>query len=248
MLARHWTGRLAQEAAVTTPNGTTITSSPSARDTALMQALIDVGRPIILESFSPDSCIASTRIGLAVLTYFGIAAKEYPVSITVLNKDAMQFLAEHDGDLFALKAETMKYAVEDRGGPWTVGLGAPDLPELRPNGTVGWPGHLVIGMRRWDRLLDLSLDQVSRPHKNMPLGATMIDVPEHWWDITEERQPTVLTDGTSGTVLLLMHRHDTNYRKAPNWKGISGGDKYTMRAVTAQIIKALRGQGFTPTR
>lgn len=213
-----------------------------------MQALIDVGRPIILSAFNPDSCIASTKIGLEVLSYFGIAAKEYPVSIMALNEEAMNFLREHDGDLFALKDETMKYTVAQEGGPWTVGLGAPDLPELRPNGTVGWPGHLVIGIRRWNRLLDLSLDQVSRPHKNMPLHATVFDVPEFWWDITEERQPTVLTDGKSGTILLLMHRHDTTYRKAPNWKGISGGDKVTMRAVTGQIITALREAGFTAGR
>lgn len=214
------------------------------RDQDLLTALVDLGRPIILENFKPDSCIVSTRIGLDVLAYFGIRGKEYPVSVLIFNAEAAQILQETQ-DFQAVAEATHARAVDEPGGPWTIGLGAPDLPALRPDGTSGWPGHLVIGLPQWRVVVDLSLDQVSRPHKNLTTGASWYPVPDSWW-ASEREDNFAQFRLDNGAVMLLTHRLDRGYRSSPNWRGISGGSKQVVRATTGRIITALKGAGFTP--
>jgi hypothetical protein len=214
------------------------------RDEALLSALVRVGRPILLEVFRPDSCIISTRIGLDVLSYFGIRGKEYPVSAMIFNADAYRMLEETQ-DFQAVKEATDARTLDEEGGPWTIGLGAPDLPQLHPDGRRGWPGHLVIGLPQWNVVVDLSMDQVARPHKGLDLKPAWFPVPETWWTLEAERDfASFQTE--DGAMMFLSHRNDHGYRQSPNWRGISNGSKQTVRAITGQIITALKAEGFTP--
>lgn len=208
--------------------------------------LIEVARPEILTVLKPDSCIGSTRIGIDVLTYFGIKAIPVPVRIFVLNAEANRIL-EETGSYEELAKAVAVPTKDDEGGPWTMGIGAPDtIP--RPDGEDPnkWAGHLVIGLPEQSVIVDLSMDQASRPHKGLDLKCMWYDIDSRWWDLPDSEQRLSLP---GGGVAGVQHLDDESYRKSPNWKGkATGHNGRPLQAVTGRIITALKAKGWKPER
>jgi hypothetical protein len=207
------------------------------RDQAVLDALVRHARPIIREYFSADSCIASTRIGLDVLEFFGLHGQPMPVMLAVWNADALALIERVGIDQAG--PQILAQPLDQTGGPWTVGIGArPEGNDTRPG---GWNGHLVIGLPRHDVLVDLSVDQASRPLKNIHLQPLWTQPGADWWHGGPEVQAvTGLDYGTA-----LTYRHLTaggdGYRASPNWKRRAGTNGPALfRTLTGRIIRQIK--------
>jgi hypothetical protein len=211
---------------------------PTPYEVRVLDALITHARPIILTEFHADSCIASTRLGIDVLEYFGIHAQEYAVLIAAFNAEALALLdAGHDID--DLSATIAQIPVGAQGGPWTMGIGAsPDGG--RPG---GWSGHLVIGVPPIGVVADLSADQATRPHKNMIFTPYWHRLPDEAWFTDLQAQQGIL-DTETGMMMVLDRRSapdPTGYLASPNWRrkdSKTGGAAF--KRVTGQIIRRMK--------
>lgn len=119
-------------------------------------------RPLILQRFRPDSCIATTRAVVEVLHYFGQAARVQPVRVCAWNAEAA-----------ALVAAKVTMSAWPRSA-WSVGVTGTD--QVAPDGV--WDGHLVAVTTT--HLVDASLDQFSRPHKGIVLDAAAFELAPDW--------------------------------------------------------------------
>lgn len=108
---------------------------------------------------NPDSCIASTAIGIKVLKRFGVEAWPVPVDLHIYNNTFIDMINHFDElGREPTKQEQKEWLMK---GAWTIQI---DRNDRDPDNHVG---HLVIGID--GHLLDLSLDQASRPHKQIHL-------------------------------------------------------------------------------
>jgi hypothetical protein len=137
----------------------------------LLSRLEACARPIILEYFRPDSCIASTHILIRVLDHFGVHAEPLPLKIVVGNKPFWRLVA--DGKIPPATKEML-----DKHGAWSVGIDGKGALVLDGRGLPGYSGHLVAYCPQHNFFLDGSLDQANRPHKNIIVpGLVRVPVP-----------------------------------------------------------------------
>ena len=143
-----------------------------------VRLLMEYARPEILTTHRPDSCIASTAVGIRVLERFGIGAWPVPVHAVAMNAQYVAMMNEvatnkEENPDAEMPEEAQRQWMER--GAWSVELS--NLPS-RADGFDG--GHLVIGIK--DHLVDLSIDQASRPHKGIPLEPLAIDCPQSFYE------------------------------------------------------------------
>lgn len=160
--------------------------------------LCRIGRPMILEEYRPDSCIASTRIGIAVLKELEVPASPLPVEVVAFNPTFSRIMAQ---------GSAPEVAVADARA-WSVGV-SPSAPPPRPG---GWVGHLVILTA--GHFVDLSLDQLSRPDKNLDLGASPFPRPRGW----PESGDWANFGDDAGVTMMYRPLSDQGFRRAPDWK------------------------------
>lgn len=177
----------------------------------VIEYLTTEGRRKILEVYRPDSCIASTRIGMDVLRAHG--AKPYPVAVKldIFNHAARQAMEEG-----WTEAETLAAGAKIIGVDGTGKLA---------QGT-GWDGHLVLGLvdaAGLEIVVDLSLDQFARPAAGIHVEATAFPVPEGW--------PLAWTQGDPPYSVVYQKIRSRAYRSAPDWEA--------NRHVHAGIVKAI---------
>lgn len=189
-------------------------------------------RPRVLEHFSPDSCVTTTRITLDVLDYFGVAAKPLPVSVIVLNDEAYDIL-RRGGTRDDVAREVWKWNATQPGGPWTIGLGF-DVEDAAA-------GHVAVALPRLNQVADFSIDQVSRRHKNLVVEPVVFDVDG---DVLspEWEGAGVTFDAVPPPVHLLYRPAAPRYRGSPNWRrtGSAPDSREVFRRLTADIIRAVR--------
>jgi hypothetical protein len=207
----------------------------------VVTALAKVGRPPILEYFGKRSCIASTRIGLDVLEYFGVRAEPMPLFVLVLNGEALDLAAQGMSQP-ELQAEMLKYGLDEPGGPWGIGVGA----EIE--NSADWAGHLMVAVPDERLLLDLSLDQASRPHKGLPFpeeGQVFPVFDEPWWN--GERSRTSFTGQVHDLRMALLLDRDCadpqGFKRSPNWRRQGAQDaRRAFREVTGTIIRLVKDE------
>lgn len=216
--------------------------TPTDQEAAVLDALVDAARPVIRTEFRADSCIASTRIGIDALAYFGIRAVELPVSVLVFNADAAA-LVSAGVTLEDLREQTRAIPVERPGGPWTIGVGmGTGLPGA-------WPGHLIVTVPEIGVICDLSIDQAARPQKDLPLESYWTHVGDPaWWGQVEGADPFVQVRGPHGAVLMVDRRlpDPYGYRSSPNWTKKPGSDRRPVarmyQRLTGQVIRDMRAR------
>jgi hypothetical protein len=207
----------------------------------VVDTVVEVARPEILRVFSADSCVASARIALDVFAYFGIAAKPVPVSVAVFNADAYDLL-EREGSLDAVAVAVMAYEPSFVGGPWTIGMGAQGVPD-RPVAA----GHVVVGLPTLGQFVDLSLDQVSRPVKNIVLSASAfpVDPASGFLMVVGAKEGYAVGQETGGPVrLLYTHEPQHLYKGSPNWqRSTSQPDgRQVFKEVTRNVLREVKRQ------
>lgn len=147
-----------------------------------VRLLLEYARPEILTTFKPRSCVASTAVGIRVLQRFGIESWPVPVHMVAMNAayvDMMNEAARNkerypDGTM--PEDEQMQWV---RRGAWSVEISDQGLDD----GFGG--GHLVLGIKGY--LVDLSIDQASRPQKAMPLAPLAIECPPDFYSADDRR-------------------------------------------------------------
>jgi len=188
----------------------------------LRRDMLDVG-------FSPDSCVAAARIFIDVAGYFGLAARPAPVWLTVVNAEYLKLMeAGEDAftaavlDLDALSPQ----AAKKPGGPWRVDIGHPETP-----GDLVI-GHVVVHLPATDLLIDLSIDQAARPHKNI------VDLPMIFFGDPVSDVGYSLPDG-GGMLYRAVPEH--RYLQSPNWKRRGAEDTARhFKQVTGASIRRLK--------
>lgn len=164
--------------------------------TRILDLLCKVGRPTMLkEGLALDSCIATCRIALEVLRRFRIPANPIAVKLLALNAKANKFMLGGHEDWVA----TQKH------GSYSIGMGHGQGPDSQK-----WDGHLVlIVQRQW--LLDLSIDQASRPEHG-------ILTEPFYTRKAFNANDVMLLRREQGTVLRYELDHENRYWKnAPDW-------------------------------
>ena len=157
------------------------------------------------KGYRAETCILSTRIGMAVLEYFGVSARPRAVSVMVFNAEGWKLYWE------AMKAGS----APDWGShptAWSVGVGGSGVSTWDPvQQRTKWDGHLVIETS--DVLVDLTLDQAERPERGIFAGPTVLPLHSEW-----HTEGTLLLENPHGNILLYQAIDDLNWRQAPDWK------------------------------
>ena len=149
----------------------------------LIEYLTTRGREIILETYTPRSCIASTQVGLAVLKAHRIKAWPVACRVDVMNEKARRVYEGEMAEDVAVTLGAKHLSIEGTG-------------LLSFGGMSEWDGHLVIETTdAADQVvvIDLSLDQMSRPECGIVLTSTAFHPPDNQWPVCwVERGITVL--------------------------------------------------------
>lgn len=132
-------------------------------------ALVATARPHILERFRPNSCIASTRVAIEALARFGVAATAVAAQVEIYNPTARALLEGGiSKEAFRARLAESVRAAPGPEPPWSIGLGVGEPLH------GSWTGHLVALTDATDAservLIDLSLDQASRPLRDIRLS------------------------------------------------------------------------------
>lgn len=163
-----------------------------------------VARPLILQFFPPNACIAASRITIECLGRFGIKAKAFPMKFAV---------------------ESTKHQVR-----FTVGLDDKEKAEAAANaasshsrmGLKAWNGHVVVITKgKGNRyLIDASFDQASMPAHGVPIKPHVLVVP-----IGKEIPPEdifaelgLVTDGGEDLNVKYIPLRDRSFLDAPAWE------------------------------
>jgi hypothetical protein len=194
--------------------------SPEETARALTFLLVHA-RPLILERWHPSSCIASTRVALDFLRELGIRAYPMAVRVVIANKPmARRWQA---GQFGRDQQEGLRWLAED--GSYSSGLGyAPEHYDPARE----WAGHLVCVVDRPQCavVLDISLDQASRPQHGVHLRPHVFITSRDW--LAGETAHREEVDGS-----LLSYKVDLQnkrYLRWPDWTD-KGRREPTLRAL-----------------
>lgn len=156
-------------------------------ESRIIRTLLREGRKAMLRKYAPDSCIAAARLVVDVLTHFGITSSPVPTRLYVYTHPLFQRLAAN------------RFERPYRKGEYGLQVGA-DLgnPEK-------FPGHLVVTTSK--RLIDLSLDQASRPQFGLPLAPATFHLQERWPQVVQTRE----------AVLSYVAIDNYSFQSAPDW-------------------------------
>jgi hypothetical protein len=188
---------------------------------AVLQGLLKYARPEILKEFRADSCIASTAVGLDILMHYGILAEPFPVRTLIFNEPFASRLENGQG--WPTGQQVRVWTEED--GSYSVGIG---VGTQQPN---KWAGHLVILVEK-RLLLDLSIDQATRPQYNMLLEPLCVEVDEQFFSgspkVFRAGQCVVRVDALLG---------NEGYTSSPDW--LFAGRR---RKIVANTLRLIQGE------
>jgi hypothetical protein len=157
-------------------------------ESRIFRVLLQYGRKRMLRRWAPDSCIAATRIAVDVLAHYGIAARPQGTRVTAITHKLLdrQASGNFDGKL--------------RAGEYIIKIGNPESDRA-----VFYQGHVIALTSK--HLIDMSLDQASRPHKGLCLTNAVLP-----WD---GKFPVTVwhDDLVFGYVLF----DDESFYQSPDW-------------------------------
>jgi len=138
--------------------------------------LVMHAREPMLAEYTPDSCIAATRLCVTLATAAGVAARPLPLRAVAANRATTK-----DWTRTGVLPTAHPNRPLDPHAPWAVGIGfgPPDAdPASRPG---RYNGHLACLLEPDEPdamacLVDLALDQAARPERFLVLGAVSLPV------------------------------------------------------------------------
>jgi hypothetical protein len=179
--------------------------------------LVENAPPIFdREGFAADRCLLATRHGLDVCRYFGIKGGPVKVGAIVGNAAWVEWMETSPTESDMMPDEA-----------WSIGV---DLHSETPG---KYAGHLVLMVNvESDRfLLDLSLGQMSRPHRDINLPAAGL--------FLFPSDDDIASYSMNGTYLYYQLRPERDWLAAKDWK--------KKPPFAGEMIRAIRGLLPYPT-
>lgn len=184
-----------------------------------------VARPLIRNVFRADSCIASTRIAIAVLGAFGLRVEPISATVQIDNAILHRLLS---GNPTPSAADVKTWQALGAHGV-AIGQGIP----ARRMDNDGWHGHLIaVANGTW--LIDASADQMNRPKAGIELPGVFVS-----------RLPTPLPacpsaiemDLPNGAYLTYgLHPSNRTFRTARDWE-LSGRAQAVVQKIVGAMLK-----------
>lgn len=146
------------------------------RDEKVIEALVKTARPLMLrgvgtQAFKRDSCIAACRIGSQALHHFNVQARVIGVAYIALNAAYVKQVSDEK------RVPENIDELSDESHSMAIGLDWNDTDNV---------GHfaLACGPRL---LVDLAIDQMSRPQKGITLSEPLVATMPAGWQSSGER-------------------------------------------------------------
>ncbi len=196
----------------------------------LLENFAEIARDEILADFTPDCCIASTRITIEVMRNLGIKARPMPVKAVAINPALTRKIDEHGWP------EVWPEDWEADDSLWCVALGYGYDGPIDPE--KDYDGHLVA-LVAGKYLVDASIDQAERIHHDIELPDVLI-VPLREGFVAGRRSlGAELPNG--GVVVYWANGDDdgTAWRTAPDWKG-ADRTRRAIRAITEHLKRGMQ--------
>lgn len=170
----------------------------------------------MLKTLRPDSCVLASRVAIDVLSHYGYAASPHPVAIMASNDVRWQAMQSgRDGPWV------------DKAGGYSVGVGRlPTSNETR---------HLVVVVPAQLKMIDLSLDQFSRPEKGIPLQPTWFDIHPEW---SSGSSASMALKSAHGVHLYYEHGQWSAFASSVDWLNPKRAQPFvraTLAAIEARI-------------
>lgn len=170
------------------------------RARAAMDRLLEVVPPIMREiGYSQRTCVLQTRIATVVLREQGVRARPLACDLLVGNAAWLRLMGE---------LGRYPNVNEFRGEEWTVGVAAENPDPAVP----GYNGHVVTVVEE-AHVLDLTVDQASRPQKGIVLTPVRWIAPGGF--LTGEAP--ALFDVGGCLVKYDARPRDEDFMRAPDW-------------------------------
>lgn len=165
------------------------------------------------------TCVLHTRVGLDVCRALGLNAKPLPVKTLIYNAEYVRRMLELGRHPTEEEAQPWFEA-----GAWAMGAGVRGA-DRAPNGRVGYNGHLVLAVEgRW--LVDLSLDQFTRPAKDIILRYGYFEAPAFVTGAADDYGVEV-----NGSMVAYLRHDDRTFLRAPDWIEPNVNDPWTVDAI-----------------
>jgi len=194
-------------------------------------------RRAILRHYNPDSCVASSAIGLAILQELGFEARPLSVKALIANQ-AWVARAEREGHVPRNIDERERWYAED--GCHALGLGVPDRHDTTIHPLVNGLHVALLVQNKW--LWDLSIDQATRPEHGIVIREPFLGdagVSPHFRKWLRGQAQIMWTAPGHGLIVYTVKPRDGRYLEHPNWVANSP-DAAKRRALAAEAILALR--------
>lgn len=195
-------------------------------------------RRAILRHYNPDSCVASSAIGLLVLRELGFEVR--PLSVrAMLANHAFVERTEREGHVPRNKNERERWFTEN--GCHAIGLGVPDHDPTSNPLVNGLHVALLVG-NKW--LWDLSIDQASRPEHGIVIKEPFLGDAgrsPHFRKWLRGQAQIMWEAPGRGLVLYTVKPHDERYLEHVNWRA-DGHDAPKRQAIAHEAVLALRGE------
>lgn len=209
--------------------------TPANTRTAAIMALLCAERGPLVESLGMqrDNCILSTRVVLEVARYFGLpGGRPVMVDCAAFNAAGFaQYQAWHEADPATREPSPR---IDDPG--WSVVVSGDGHDNMRPrDGAEGgrWNGHLIAMVNGF--FVDWSLDQFSRPAKDMPFTAMVFPI-QPWW-ATDGVNVFRRADGCA--VIYRRMEGPKVYTGAPDWRHWKEWHRDVVAALITKIKESL---------
>ncbi len=174
----------------------------SAYQLKVLEALTQIAPKAIARTYNYYCCVAATRIVIEVLKKFHFKdLKPLVVEANVFNETYVKKGRTPESD-----EEAQAWLAE---GAWHVVIG--DKKQELEDKKM-WPGHLVTAVN--DKyIVDLSIEQATRPHKNIHMAPLASVVPEEF--VKQSDRCGLMFNNC--LVVYVSHPEDKSYEKAKDW-------------------------------
>jgi len=188
----------------------------------LLLRYAEVARPIILQHFRADCCIASTAITIDVLKALDVSAVPFPCQAMIFNAAFIE--RTNRLGRWPTREEMLEWT--NGSGPWSVGLGYPPNDEE-------YVGHLaVIADNKY--LVDASVDQATRPLYHLFLPPVLLANVSRDFRRSKKGAEFKLRSETGDLIIYQPQPKNRVYLTAPDWV-----DKSRHTAAVTKILANL---------
>lgn len=175
----------------------------------LLQRMAPVARPVLLEHWVPNCCIAGCAVLARVFRFYGYTSEPVPVKVEAYNAKMLEIIRK--GSPIPERGDPNRRLWFDLTGAYGIGImpESADIMHNVPGG--GYGGHLVLRVK--NVMVDATIAQASRP------GAGIVFPEFGTWPATVEflQGERLCLQLEQGGAAVMTRIDDYSFRRAPDW-------------------------------